>query len=92
MDAAGAKELRKRLEGQAHWTQAAAVQDGRQPPTDPDAPHLEELGDGIRYYEREEHPTTVDGREAVVTLRIVKELVDGEWRGTMIQERVEYAS
>jgi hypothetical protein len=92
MDAAGAEELRKRLEGQAHWTQAEAVQDGRQPPTDPDAPQLEELADGVRYYEREQQQTTVDGREAVVTLRFVKELVEGEWRGTVIQERVEYAS
>jgi hypothetical protein len=92
MDAAGAKELRKRLEGQAHWTQAEAVQDGRQPPTDPDAPHLEEIGDGVRYYEREQHSTTVDGRDAVVTFRIVKQLVDGEWRGTVIQEDVEFAS
>ena len=92
MDAAGAEELRKRLEEQAHWAQAEAVKDGRQPASDPDAQELEEIGDGIRYYERGEQRTTVDGRAAVVVVRMVKQLVDGEWQRSAIQEDVEYAS
>jgi len=90
MDAAGAEELRKRLEEQAHWAQAEAVKDGRQPASDPDAPELEKIGDGIRYYGRDEQRTTVDGRAAVV--RIVKQLVDGEWQRAAIRDDVEYAS
>ena len=92
MDAAGAEELRKRLEEQAHWAQAEAVKDGRQPAADPDAWELEEIGDGVRYYGRDEQPLTVDGRSALVTFRIIKQLVDGEWQRSAIQERVEYAS
>ena len=90
MDAAGAEELRKRLEEQAHWAQAEAVKDGRQPASDPDAAELEEIRDGIRYYGRDEQRTTVDGRAAVV--RIVKQLVDGEWQRAAIRDDVEYAS
>ena len=92
MDAAGAKELRKRLEEQEHWRQADAVRDGRQPAADPDAYELEELGEGIRYYGRDQQRMTVDGRPALVTFRIVKELVDGEWRRSAVQEDVESAS
>ena len=40
MDAAGAGELRKRLEQQEHWRQADAVRDGRQLPSDPDVQEL----------------------------------------------------
>jgi hypothetical protein len=92
MDAAGAEELRKRLEEQAHWAQAEAVKDGRQPATDPDARDLEKIGDGVRFYARDQQRTTIDGRSALVTLRIVKELIQGEWRGKAVQEDIEYAS
>jgi hypothetical protein len=92
MDAAGAEELRKRLEGQAHWAQADAVKEGRQPAADPDAHELERIEDGVRYYAPDRQRVTLEGRSAVVTFRIVKELVDGEWRSNAIQEDVEYAS
>ena len=92
MDAAGAEELRKRLEEQAHWAQAEAVKDGRQPASDPDAAELEEIRDGIRYYGLDQQRTTIDGRTAVVTVRMVKQLVDGEWQRSAIEEDVEYAS
>jgi hypothetical protein len=92
MDAAGAKELRKRLEEQAHWAQAEAVGDGRLPPTDPDARELAGIGPGIRYYACDEELVTVDGRPELVTVRIVKRLVDGEWRRSTIEERTEQAS
>ena len=92
MDAAGAKELRKRLEEQEHWRRADAVRDGRQPAADPDAYELEELGEGIRYYGRDHQRLTVDGRSGLVTFRIVKKLVDGEWQRSAIREDVEYVS
>src|SRR5207249_3899471 len=53
MDANGARELSRRLEAHEHWRQAPAVLRGEQPATDPDAPDLEELGEGIRLYGRE---------------------------------------
>ena len=92
MDAAGAQELRKRLEEQAHWRQAEAVRSGRQPATDPDAHELEEIGDGVRYYGCDRQRLTVDGRPALVTFRIVKQLVDGWWETSLIREDVEHAS
>src|SRR5438067_529320 len=88
MDAAGAEELRKRLEEQRHWQQAEAVRDGRQPATDPDAFELEELGEGARYYGRDEQRRIVDGGPALVTLRMTKELVDGEWVRSFVPEKV----
>ena len=78
MDAAGAEELRKRLEEQQHWRQAEAVRDGRQPATDPDSFELEEIGDGVRRYGHEQQRMTVDGRPALVTVRMTKTIVDGE--------------
>jgi hypothetical protein len=90
MDAIGAQELRKRLEQHQHWPQAEAVRDGRQPATDPDQRELEEIGDGVRYYDREQQRTVVDGRPALVTVRMVKRIVDGEWERSAVQEKVEY--
>ena len=78
MDAAGAGELQRRIEEHQHWRQAEAVRDGRQPAADPDAQELEEIRDGIRLYGWEEQ-STVDGRAATVSLRVVKRLVDGHW-------------
>jgi len=71
MDAAGAAELRKRLEQQHHWRLAEAVRDGRQPATDPDFLELEEIGDGVRLYRAE------NGAEGH---RMTKRLVDGHWQ------------
>ena len=88
MDAAGAEELRKRLEQQEHWRQAEAVRDGRQEPCDPDLLELEELGDGVRYYGLDTQFVSDNGRSHFVTFRIVKRLVDGEWRRSLVREDV----
>lgn len=90
MDAHGARELRKRLKDQEHWRQAPAVLAGDQPATDPDLSELEELGEGVRYYAREEQRTTVDGRPALVTYRLTKTLVDGSWETSLARESVRY--
>ena len=88
MDAAGAEELRKRLEEQRHWQQAEAVRDGRQSATDPDSFELEELVDDVRYYGREEQRMTVDDRPALVTVRMTKKIVDGMWVRSYVPEKV----
>ncbi|TML22814.1 MAG: hypothetical protein E6G32_07325 [Actinobacteria bacterium] len=90
MDAAGAEELRKRIEEQRHWEQAEAVRDGRQSATDPDSFELEELVDGVRYYGRDEQVTVVDGRRSLVTYRLTKALVDGWWQRSNVRESVRY--
>jgi hypothetical protein len=90
LDAAGAEELRKRLEEQRHWRQAEAVRDGRQPATDPDQLELEEIGEGVRYYGREQQRTTLAGRPVLITLRMTKTLVDGSWERTLARESVRY--
>ena len=90
MDANGARELSKRLEAQAHWRQATAVQTGEQPASDPDAPDLEELGDGVRNYGIETQRTTVEGRPALVTHRLCKRLRDGRWEVTLDVESIDY--
>ncbi len=79
MDANGARELSRRLEAQEHWRQAAAVQAGEQPDSDPDGPDLEELGEGIRLYRRETQPNMVNGGDSRVAHRLCKRLVDGRW-------------
>jgi len=79
MDAAGAGELQKRIEEHQHWRQAEAVRDGRQPAADPDAQELEEIRDGIRLYGWEQQRAPVGGGAAMVSLRLVKRLVDGHW-------------
>ena len=78
MDVKGAERLRLRIEEQQHWRQAAAVLDGRQPPTDPDHDQLETLGDGIRLYSGR---MTRNG-----IVRICKRLVDGVWEHGMLDE------
>ena len=88
MDAAGAEELRKRLEEQEHWRRAEAVRDGRQPTADPDQHELEEIVDGVRYYGHEQQRMTVDGRPALVTVRMTKTIVDGEWVRSLVPEQV----
>jgi hypothetical protein len=79
MDANGARELSKRLEAHEHWRQAPAVLRGEQPATDPDAPDLEELGDGIRLYRREVQAGAFNGASSHATQRLCKRLVDGRW-------------
>jgi hypothetical protein len=90
MDAAGAEELRKRLEEQSHWRQAEAVCDGRQPPTDPDLAELEATGDNIRYYAREEQRRPIGGRSALVTCRMIKRLIAGRWETSYERDSVQY--
>ena len=90
MDANGARELSKRLEAQAHWRQAAAVETGEQPASDPDAQDLEELGDGVRRYGIETQRTVVEARPALVTYRLCKRLREGRWEVTLDVERVDY--
>ncbi|HEY8629050.1 MAG TPA: hypothetical protein VIL73_00720 [Gaiellaceae bacterium] len=90
MDANGARELSKRLEAQAHWRQATAVQTGEQPTSDPDAQDLDELGEGVRRYGIETQRTTVEGRPALVTHRLCKRLRDGRWEVTLDVESIDY--
>jgi N-acetyl-anhydromuramyl-L-alanine amidase AmpD len=90
MDANGARELTKRLEAQAHWRQATAVQTGEQPTSDPDAQDLEELGESVRRYGSETQRTTVEGRPALVSHRLCKRLRNGRWEATLDVERVDY--
>jgi hypothetical protein len=90
MDANGARELTKRLEAQAHWRQATAVQSGEQPTSDPDAHELDELGDGVRRYGIETQRMIVEGRPALVTHRLCKRLREGRWEVTLDVESIDY--
>ena len=89
MDANGARELTKRLEAQAHWRQATAVQTGEQPTSDPDAQDLDELGEGVRRYGIETQRATVEGRPMLVTHRLCKRLRDGRWETSIEIEHIE---
>jgi hypothetical protein len=89
MDAQGAQTLQARLEEQAHWRQAPAVQRGEQSATDPDGSDLEELREGLRLYRvREQRQDVIDGRKALVTQRLTKRLVDERWSTVYEVERV----
>ena len=66
MDAVGARALQHRIAQQAHWRQAAAVCEGRQPRMDPDQEALLELRGGERVYRDRWGP-------------FVKRLIDGAW-------------
>jgi N-acetyl-anhydromuramyl-L-alanine amidase AmpD len=90
MDANGARELTKRLEAQAHWRQATAVQTGEQPTSDPDAQDLDELGEGVRRYGIETQRMIVEGRPALVTHRLCKRLREGRWEVTLDVESIDY--
>jgi hypothetical protein len=71
VDSAGARTLRWRLEQQAHWRQASAVLEGRQPSVDPDGEELERVEAGRRVY-----------RAQIVHGQVVQrsmELIDGVW-------------
>jgi hypothetical protein len=63
MDPNGARHLRRRLDSHANWQRAPAVQNGEQPPSDPDAQDLLEFEERVRRYR--------DG--------LCKRLVDGRW-------------
>jgi hypothetical protein len=92
MDFPGRQTLEVRLQQQAHWRQAAAVQRGEQPTTDPDAYELEELRDGLRLYGvREQHRDVVDGRRVLVIQRLTKRLVDDRWATVYEVENVRPA-
>jgi hypothetical protein len=73
LDVKGAKELTQRLAEQ-QWLLAPGVQRGEQPPHDPDAAHLESIGDDYRLYAFPE-----DGDDGALR-RVKKVLVDGSWR------------
>jgi hypothetical protein len=89
MDANGARELTKRLEAQAHWRQATAVQTGEQPTSDPDAQDLDELGESVRRYGIETQRMIVEGQPALVTHRLCKRLREGRWETSIEIERIE---
>jgi hypothetical protein len=63
MDPHGARHLRRRLDSHANWQRASSVQNGEQPPADPDAPDLVEFEESVRRYR--------DG--------LCKRLIDGRW-------------
>lgn len=87
MDRSGADELRRRIEEQEHWNQAAAVQAGRQARVDPDREELQELGSGVRLYGFEQMHEVVDGYRALVTWRVCKRLREGYWERDLIREQ-----
>jgi hypothetical protein len=78
VDVAGAECLTWSIEQQQNWRQAAAVLDGRQPPTDPDLEQLEMINNEIRLYA----VRVTRGR----TFRICKRLVEGVWEHGMLEE------
>ena len=45
---------------------------------------LEGIGDGIRYYGRDFQRIGDNGHSSVVSVRIVKRLVDGEWQRSLV--------
>ena len=67
MDALGAQHLRRSVDQQRHWRQAAAVREGRQPLRDPDVSHLVEFDGARRRYR---------SRDGYV---FEKRLLDGCW-------------
>jgi hypothetical protein len=68
------------------------VQRGEQPATDPDAYELEELQDGLRLYGiREQQRRTVEGRKVLITQRLTKRLLDGQWATVYEVENVRPA-
>jgi hypothetical protein len=84
VDAAGAENLRWRIEQQQHWRQAPAVLDGRLPSVDPDLNDLVDFGDGVRLYSSR---MTRDG-----IVRLCKRLVDGVWEHGTVDEQFDSRS
>jgi hypothetical protein len=87
VDRSGADVLRRRIEEQEHWSQATAVQAGRQARSDPDREELSELGSGVRLYGYERRHEVVDGNRALVTWRVCKRLHRGYWEHDLIREQ-----
>ena len=67
MDPNGARHLRRRLASHAQWQQAAAVQQGEQPSSDPDAQELVDFEGDVRRYR--------DG--------LCKRLIEGRWTSSL---------
>lgn len=92
MDLQGPQTLELRIQQQAHWRLAPAVQRGEQPATDPDGSELDELRDGMRLYRvREQHRDVVDGRRVLVIQRLTKRLIDDRWATVYVVENVRPA-
>jgi hypothetical protein len=89
VDVSGAIVLRDRLAQQEHWRRARSVRVGAQPATDPDGHALESFRACTRYYREQRRREVVDGRNAVVTTRLCKYLVDGAWEAELLVERVD---
>ena len=85
MDTNGARHLAVRIAQQQHWELAQAVQDGRQPSSDPDGAQLEALGDGCRIYATE----IANGATGPTVERLLKTLVDGSWQPAALDDRSE---
>ena len=81
MDPAGAENLRVRLAQQAHWQEAEAVRDGRQPSIDPDSSELVRVESGMRIYAEQ----VIHGAR----VRHCKRLIDGVWVSGTIAEPSE---
>lgn len=89
MDTAGARALKERIEQRMQWQEAAAVSEGRQPESDPDAERLESFEDGVRRYHAEKRVEFHDGQRKLVTSRAYKRVVDGAWQTEVVIESVE---
>lgn len=80
-----------RLAQQEHWRQADGVRDGRQSHVDPHGAELEELGDRVRVYRLHEAHGRIDGRQAVITQRLVKRLgPDGIWESDLVVDSYQH--
>ncbi len=86
MDANGARALAERIAQQEHWRQAAAVRDGRQDASDPDAETLVMIGHGVRLYRGETHEELRDGRVTKVVTHLRKMLVDDRWETSVVSD------
>jgi hypothetical protein len=87
VDRSGAEVLRRRIEEQEHWSQATAVQAGRQARADPDREELQELGSGVRLYGFEQRHEVADGYRTLVRWRVCKRLRQGYWERDLIREQ-----
>jgi len=87
----GVEALNFRLTQQEHWEQATAVHDGRQPRIDPDGAELERLDEGLRIYGLHEAYGTMDGRQALLSQRLVKSLsATGVWESELVVEYYQH--
>jgi hypothetical protein len=83
--------LNFRLTQQEHWEQAAAVHDGRLPRIDPDGAELERLDEGLRIYGLHEAYGSIEGRQALLSQRLVKSLsASGLWESELVVEYYQH--